>query len=95
MEFGPRALGNRSIIANPQSRDMLNKVNTIKKREQWRPLAPSIIDENASVVLEEKINNPYMLLNSTVKKEVHHLVPAIVHVDRSTRAQVSYEGYEF
>ncbi|MDM8365606.1 carbamoyltransferase family protein [Bacillus thuringiensis] len=92
MEFGPRALGNRSIIANPQNRDMLNKVNTIKKREQWRPLAPSIIDENASAVLEEKINNPYMLLNSTVKKEVHHLVPAIVHVDGSTRAQVVTKG---
>ncbi|WP_191567437.1 carbamoyltransferase [Metabacillus idriensis] len=88
MEFGPRALGNRSIIANPNSKKMLKKVNTIKKREQWRPLAPSLIKENVPIVLEEENTSPFMLLNSTVKENIRHLLPAIVHVDGSSRPQV-------
>jgi len=88
MEFGPRALGNRSIIANPQTKDMLNLINNIKKREYWRPLAPSIIKDQEHKVLKEKTNNEYMLLNSTVIDSMIDLLPAITHFDNSTRAQV-------
>ncbi|RJG26175.1 carbamoyltransferase C-terminal domain-containing protein [Paenibacillus thiaminolyticus] len=89
MEFGPRALGNRSIIANPQQRDMLVRVNRIKHREQWRPLAPSLIEEAAGQVLKNAVGgSPYMILNAYITDEYRSQIPAVVHVDGSARAQV-------
>lgn len=70
MEFGPRALGNRSIIANPTSKDMQSKLNLkIKYRESFRPFAPSVMEEYCQEYFEMKCNSPYMLLTAPVKKE--------------------------
>ncbi|WP_339173440.1 carbamoyltransferase C-terminal domain-containing protein [Paenibacillus sp. FSL H7-0943] len=87
-EMGPRALGNRSITASPASYDSYVKVNQkIKFRESWRPLAPSIMDEHSDWLVEEAQYSPYMLKAYTVKEERRQAVPAIVHVDGSTRPQ--------
>ncbi|MBR1391649.1 MAG: carbamoyltransferase [Lachnospiraceae bacterium] len=69
-EFGPRALGNRSIIADPRSETMQSKMNLkIKFRESFRPFAPSVLAEKASEYFELNIESPYMLLCADVKKE--------------------------
>ncbi|MGG1239770.1 carbamoyltransferase C-terminal domain-containing protein [Bacillus sonorensis] len=88
MEFGPRALGNRSILANPQSENMLQKVNDIKEREQWRPLAPSISAENQALAIKEETASPYMLLNATIHESSRELLQAVTHIDGSTRPQI-------
>ena len=95
MEFGPRALGNRSILANPSSRSMHEKVNRIKLREQWRPLAPSVPMEEMTKVMEEPISSPYMLIASTVRHEMRDVLPAVVHVDGSSRAQAVTREFNF
>ena len=70
MEFGPRALGGRSIIADPRSPVMQKKLNLkIKYRESFRPFAPSVLRENVSDWFEHNIDSPYMLLVANVKKE--------------------------
>ncbi len=88
MEFGPRALGNRSILANPISnkyKDYLNK--EIKKREWWRPLCPSMLFEARADYLEDAIESPFMILMDYVKKEKISCVEGIVHVDGTVRPQ--------
>ena len=70
MEFGPRALGNRSIIADPRSKLMQRQLNLkVKYRESFRPFAPSILSEDVSEWFEQEEASPYMLLVSEVKKE--------------------------
>lgn len=87
-EMGPRALGNRSIVANPTKISTLNRVNNrIKYREIWRPLAPSILDEERDWLLEHAAYSPYMLKAFIVKDSAVEKVPAIVHVDQTTRPQ--------
>lgn len=87
-EMGPRALGNRSIIANPTIYENLNRVNNeIKFREIWRPLAPSVLDEERDWLVENDNYSPYMLKAFKVKAGIRDKVPAIVHVDQSTRPQ--------
>ncbi|HYP41921.1 MAG TPA: carbamoyltransferase C-terminal domain-containing protein [Chloroflexia bacterium] len=88
MEIGPRALGNRSILASPTTADMNTKVNTIKGREQWRPLAPSLLEESAPEYLEDPRDAPFMLTAQSVSAEKRDVVPAVVHVDGSCRPQV-------
>jgi carbamoyltransferase len=90
-EIGPRALGNRSILANPCSKGMLDKVNKIKGREPWRPLAPSILEEDYFDVVESKIHSPYMLMACQVKESYKDKIPAVVHVDGSCRPQTVYK----
>ena len=69
MEFGPRALGNRSIIADPRSRFMQKQLNLkVKYRESFRPFAPSILYENTSQWFEHNGSSPYMLLVADVKE---------------------------
>lgn len=87
MEIGPRALGNRSILANPTLKDTHYKVNLAKQREQWRPLAPSILAESAETYLENSRLSPFMLHTFTVRKKYQLAIPAVVHVDSSTRPQ--------
>jgi carbamoyltransferase len=91
MEIGPRALGNRSILANPMIKGMDERVNReIKHREVWRPFAPSLIEEAASKYFEgvEKISaSPFMLHTFYVREEFRELLPAITHVDGSSRIQ--------
>jgi carbamoyltransferase len=91
MEFGPRALGARSILANPTEEAMRDKVNAkIKHREQFRPFAPSVLREAASTYFTfdgQDRESPFMLLIAEVKPDKRHLVPAITHVDGTARVQ--------
>ena len=86
MEWGPRALGNRSILAdprNPQMKDILNQ--KIKHRESFRPFAPSIMDEYVSEYFDINVSSPYMLLVAGIKKP--EKIPAVTHVDGTGRLQ--------
>lgn len=87
-EFGPRALGHRSLLANPTNPDMWKKVNRIKNREYWRPLAPSIMEEKANeFFIDHNNKSPFMLLKFQVKENQLDKIPAVVHVDGSARPQ--------
>jgi carbamoyltransferase len=80
MEYGPRALGNRSILADARNADMQKKLNLkIKFREGFRPFAPAVIAEDAQEYFELKTNSPYMLLVQPVKKQLQHVLPANYH----------------
>lgn len=87
MEIGPRALGNRSILANPLIKSNWKRVNIIKGRELWRPLAPAILDECKEEYFENAVYSPFMLTALQVKKDKRTVVPAIVHIDGSSRPQ--------
>ncbi len=87
-EFGPRALGRRSFLGNPANRETLVRLNTIKGREMWRPLAPSVLSEQASSVMEDVEEygiHRFMLGVATIRKEWRARVPAIVHIDFTAR----------
>jgi carbamoyltransferase len=86
-EAGPRALGARSILANPADYNNLDRVNRIKRREPWRPLAPSVLEERFFDVFDMRALSPYMLMAGAVRKEWVDRLPAIVHVDGSARPQ--------
>lgn len=88
MEFGPRALGNRSIIGNATFNGMKDILNLrIKKREPFRPFAPIVLEEKCSEYFHLSIKSPYMLLAPLVRKEMRAKVPAITHVDGTARVQ--------
>ena len=88
MEFGPRALGNRSILADPRDPEMNAKVNNaVKFRESWRPFAPSILAEAAPEYVESATDSPFMILTAQVKPEKRSIIPSVTHVDGSTRPQ--------
>ena len=84
-EFGPRALGNRSILADPRDPDIKNKVNKIKKREEFRPFAPVIMEEHASEWFDMNFVSPYMQFAVVCKYP--EKVPSIVHYDGTSRVQ--------
>jgi len=89
LEFGPRALGNRSILANPKNPDMKEILNSkVKFREKFRPFAPSVTQEDASKYFDIFIDAPYMLLIPDVYPEKRNLLPAITHVDGTARLQM-------
>ena len=93
MEFGPRALGSRSILADPRNPEMKARVNNaVKFREWWRPFAPSLLAEAAGVYLESATDSPFMVLTSAVKPEKRGTIPAVTHVDGSTRPQTVEQG---
>jgi carbamoyltransferase len=87
MEVGPRALGHRSILALPSASDMKDRVNAVKGREPWRPLAPSILRDELSDLFVDAIASPYMLLSFALTDDAMALVPAVAHVDGSARLQ--------
>ena len=86
MEWGPRALGNRSILADPRRKEMKDILNEkIKHRESFRPFAPSILEEHVSEYFDMNIPSPYMLMVAPVKKP--DKIPAVTHVDGTGRLQ--------
>jgi len=87
-ELGPRALGNRSIIADPTRKDYWRLVNDIKGREWWRPLAPSLLDEDKDVYFKDPISHEFMILMFRYKsEEVCERVPVTCHADLTARPQ--------
>ncbi|MBI3652555.1 MAG: carbamoyltransferase [Acidobacteria bacterium] len=88
MEFGPRALGNRSIVVDPRRADMKEILNErIKKREPFRPFAPSILEEKVGDYFEQTHPAPTMLMVYQIKAERRAEIPAVTHVDGSGRLQ--------
>jgi carbamoyltransferase len=88
MEFGPRALGARSILADPRDPEMNAKVNNaVKFREWWRPFAPSMLAEVADQYIESATDSPFMILTAQVKPEKRSVIPSVTHVDGSARPQ--------
>jgi carbamoyltransferase len=88
MEFGPRALGSRSILADPRDPEMNVKVNNaVKFREWWRPFAPSMKKEVAGEYLESAGDSPFMVLTAQVRPEKRSVIPSVTHVDGSARPQ--------
>jgi carbamoyltransferase len=88
MEFGPRALGNRSILANPinpQMKDLLNA--KVKKREAFRPYAPAVLEERVSEFFEGGQFSPFMLLSGVVKEDKKDIIPSVTHIDKTARLQ--------
>jgi len=88
MEFGARALGNRSILANPRDPQMKSRLNrVIKKREGFRPFAPMVLEESSSIYFDYEDTVPFMNQVVKVRDEHKHHLPAITHVDNSARIQ--------
>jgi carbamoyltransferase len=88
MEWGPRALGNRSILCDPRRADMKEILNAkIKRRESFRPFAPSILREAVGEWFEQEDDVPFMMQVFQVREEKRALIPAVTHVDGSGRLQ--------
>lgn len=87
MEFGPRALGGRSILASPIHAEMQARLNEVKDREDFRPVAPVVLEEDASEWFEGATYSPFMLFVYPVKEEVADEIPAVRHVDGTARIQ--------
>src|SRR5439155_16222427 len=88
MEWGPRALGNRSILCDPRRADMKSILNIkIKRRESFRPFAPSILEEAVIEWFEEDDAVPFMMQVFQIRAEKRALIPAVTHVDGSGRLQ--------
>lgn len=94
-EMGPRALGHRSILADPRKKGLVRFINeVVKRRESFRPFAPSCLAEEASKwfhmgenLVETSNVSPYMSITAKVREEKHDLIPAVTHVDGSSRLQ--------
>jgi carbamoyltransferase len=88
MEFGPRALGSRSILANPCNPDIKEILNSkVKNRESFRPYAPAVLEEKAEEFFKIKDVSPFMLLAPQVRGEKKNLIPGVTHVDGTARVQ--------
>ncbi len=86
-ELGPRALGNRSIVADPTRKDMWKIVNSIKGREWWRPLAPSTMRESMKDYFVDPTDHEFMILMMKFNEEGSKRLPAVCHVDMTARPQ--------
>lgn len=88
-EVGQRALGTRSLLADPRDRRTLERLNLLKGREMWRPVAPSILGEHLGDVMATEVGHParFMLAAGQVRPEMRRSVPAVTHVDGSARPQ--------
>jgi carbamoyltransferase len=88
MEFGPRALGNRSIVVDPRRPDMKDTLNArIKHREPFRPFAPSILAERTAEWYEQDYTSPFMIMVYKTRLERREQIPAVNHVDDTGRLQ--------
>lgn len=92
MEFGPRALGARSILASPLSADMQARLNELKDREDFRPVAPAVLEERASEWFEGCEKSPFMLFVHRVPGERRARIPAACHADGTARVQTVSRG---
>jgi carbamoyltransferase len=92
-EYGPRALGNRSILADPRGPNIKNKVNLIKQRELFRPFAPVVMEEHASLWFDMNFSSPYM--QYTVKCLKPSVIPSVVHEDGTSRVQTVNRDQHF
>jgi carbamoyltransferase len=89
MEFGPRALGNRSILGNPSHAGMADRINAqIKYRERWRPFCPSLLDTAATDIIQSDHPAQYMTIAFDVADKWRSRIPEVVHKDGTARAQV-------
>jgi carbamoyltransferase len=87
-EFGPRALGNRSLLADPRKAEMKDILNSrVKHRQPFRPFAPIVLVERAKEIFEGEEDSPFMLIAKPVRREWRDRIPAIVHVDGTARVQ--------
>ncbi|WP_460071548.1 carbamoyltransferase family protein [Streptomyces sp. YKOK-I1] len=87
-EFGPRALGHRSILADPRRAEMKDILNSkVKHREAFRPFAPAVLAERAADYFELDIESPYMLIVAPVREDRRREIPAVTHVDGTARVQ--------
>lgn len=87
MEFGPRALGSRSILASPVNPEMQAKLNEVKDREDFRPVAPVVLEEDAASWFVDASQSPFMLFVYEVKQDKVSKIPAVRHVDGTARIQ--------
>jgi len=86
-ELGPRALGSRSILASPASLSMKEKLNAMKRREQYRPVAPICLEEDATIFFDPGTPDPYMLFDHKVRKAFIDVCPSVIHHDGTARLQ--------
>jgi carbamoyltransferase len=86
-EYGPRALGHRSLLANPRLASNLERLNDIKGREQFRPVAPMVLAERAAEIFDGPLPSPYMLFTHRLRPGWAERIPAVVHVDGTARIQ--------
>lgn len=91
MEFGPRALGSRSILASPINADMQTRLNEIKDREDFRPVAPVVLESEAAEWFQDAEKSPFMLFVYKVKQDKIEKIPAVCHVDGTARIQTINE----
>jgi carbamoyltransferase len=94
-EYGPRALGHRSLLAHPGHLDNLERLNRVKGREMFRPVAPMVLAERAAELFTDgPLPSPYMLFVHTVSPRWRDRVPAVVHVDGTARVQTVSDDEE-
>lgn len=93
-EYGPRALGHRSLLAHPGDRDTQTRMNDVKGREQFRPIAPMVRAERFAEIFEGVFPSPYMLFVHRVKPEWTVRIPAVTHVDGTARVQTVHVDTE-
>jgi carbamoyltransferase len=92
-EYGPRALGHRSLLAHPGRRDNLDRLNDVKGREKFRPVAPMVLaDRAAGIFSRGPLPSPYMLFVHDVAPDWRDRIPAVVHVDGTARVQTVDPG---
>jgi carbamoyltransferase len=86
-EYGPRALGHRSLLASPAVADNLERLNRVKGREEFRPVAPMVLADRAAEIFDGVLPSPFMLFTHRVSPEWAERIPAALHVDRTARIQ--------
>jgi carbamoyltransferase len=86
-EYGPRALGRRSLLAHPGRKENLDRLNAVKGREEFRPVAPMVLADQAAAIFRGPLPSPYMLFVHHVDQAWRDRIPAVVHVDGTARVQ--------
>lgn len=93
-EYGPRALGHRSLLASPREAATIDRLNAVKGRESFRPVAPMVLAERAAEVFEGPLPSPFMLFTQRVRPEWRSRIPAALHVDGTARIQTVHRADE-